>query len=109
VDESDLSLELGLSLWMRQSDLGVVGARPVLLALREALVEAAGIDIKTEPIPLCGVDPRLDVVNLGGYLRQLMARATVAAQCDASLLAERSLEQLRRRPYRFSGPASALA
>jgi hypothetical protein len=100
--ESDLRLELGLSLWMRRSGTDVEAARPAMLAMRAALVEASGIDLATEPFPLCGVDPRLDVLNLGTYLRRLMVRATTRTQCDASLLAERALERLRSGHFGFS-------
>jgi len=54
---ADLILELGLSLWMRQTATGLEDARPAMLAVRSALLNASGIDVATEPIPLCGVDP----------------------------------------------------
>jgi hypothetical protein len=54
--ESDLSLELGLSLWMRQIATEIHHVRPAMLTMRTALVEASGIDMAREPVPLCGVD-----------------------------------------------------
>jgi hypothetical protein len=79
-----------------------------MLAMRSALLTASGMDQGTEPIPLCGVDPRLDVLNLGGYLRRLMARATVRAQCDAAVMVERALVHLRSGRFR-SGGATTVA
>jgi hypothetical protein len=93
--ETDLCLELGLSIWMRQTGTDVDDARPAMLAMRSAILSASGMDLVTEPIPLCGVDPRLDVLNLGAYLRRLMARATARAQCDVAVLVERAVEHLR--------------
>jgi hypothetical protein len=90
--ETDLCLELGLSLWMRETGTGLDDAGPAMLAMRSALVLASGMDMATEPIPLRGVDPRVDVLNLGAYLRQLMTRATACAQCDAAVVVERALE-----------------
>lgn len=96
-EEKDLCLELGLSLWMRRSGTSIEEARRAMWGLRGALIEASGIDGSTEPIPLHGVDPRLDVVNLGAYLRRLIGRATARAQCDPGLLVERALGILRSR------------
>ena len=104
--EADLSLELGLSLWMRQTGTGMEDARPAMLAMRAALLNASGMDVATEPIPLCGVDPRLDVLNLGAYLRRLMARATARAHCDAALMVERALRHLRSGRFGSGGTAT---
>jgi hypothetical protein len=93
--ESNLCLELGLSLWMRQTGTMLDDAGAAMLAMRSALLLTSGMDPATEPIPLCGVDPRVDVLNLGAYLRQLVARAAARAQCDAVLLVERVVEYLR--------------
>jgi hypothetical protein len=93
--QSDLCLELGLSLWMRQTGTGLDDAGPAMLAIRSALVLTSGMDLATEPVPLCGVDPRVDVLNLGAYLRQLVVRAAARAQCDAVVMVERVVECLR--------------
>jgi hypothetical protein len=102
--ETDLCLELGLSIWMRQTATDVDEAGPAMLAMRSALLVASGMDPVTEPIPLCGVDPRLDVLNLGAYLRRLMVRATARAQCDVAVMAERAVEHLRN--ARLGRPAT---
>ncbi len=97
--ETDLCLELGLSLWMRQTATGLDDAGPAMRAMRSALLRASGLDPLTEPIPLRGVDPRLDVLTLGAYLRRLMTRATARARCDTGVMVERALEHLRRGPF----------
>ena len=50
----DLSLELGLSVWMRRSGISLEEARRALLALREHVIEACGLDPATEPVPFVG-------------------------------------------------------
>jgi hypothetical protein len=95
--EADLCLELGLSFWMRQTDTSLQDACPELLAVRTAIVEVSGMDLATEPVPLRGVDPRRDIVNLAAYLRWLLARATLHAQCDFAALVDRALLQLGTR------------
>ena len=99
--ESDLSLELGLSLWMRQTATNIQDVRPAMLTMRTALVEASGIDMAREPVPLCGVDPRLDVLNLASYLRKLVARAATQAQCNFAAIVERALGQMCSRKDRL--------
>jgi hypothetical protein len=92
---ADLSLELGLSIWMRQTHLEIDDALSAMWALRSALLKASEIDRATEPVPLYGVDPRLDVLNLAGYLKRLVARATARSPGDSALV-DRVLENLRR-------------
>jgi len=106
VDEPDLCLELGLSLWMWQTRTELHAAQPAMLAMRSALVEISGMELATEPIPLFGVDPRLDVINLDSYLIRLMARATARAHCDAALLVEKVLDRLRHGAVRNLAPVS---
>jgi hypothetical protein len=108
-DETDLCLELGLSLWMRQTGTGMEDAGPAMLAMRSALLTASGMDREIEPIPLHGVDPRVDVINLGRYLRRLMVRATARAQCDAAVMVERALEHIWSGPSRSRRTTAALA
>jgi hypothetical protein len=99
--ESDLILELGLSLWMRQTATEIHDVRPEMLTMRMALVEASGIDLAREPVPLCGVDPRLDVLNLASYLRKLVARSAAQAQCDLAAIVERALGRMCPRKDRL--------
>jgi hypothetical protein len=92
---ADLSLELRLSIWMRQTHLEIDDALPAMWALRSALLKTSEIDRATEPVPLHGVDPRLDVLNLAGYLKGLVVRATARSLGDSGLV-DRVLENLRR-------------
>jgi hypothetical protein len=84
----NLSLELGLSVWMRECGIAVQEATDVLLALRDILIEVAGFDPKREPTPFVGRSPEEDVVLLTGYLGGLLLRASVAAQCSPAVVAE---------------------
>jgi hypothetical protein len=86
--KGNLTLELGLSLWMRQCGIAVEDASDTILALRNILIEVAGFDPRREPIPFVGRSPELDLVNLTGYLSGLLLRASVAAQCSPEIVAE---------------------
>jgi hypothetical protein len=107
--ETDLYLELGLSRWMRQTGTRMDDAGPAMLSMRTAVLRASDMDQEMEPIPLYGVDPRVDLINLGSYLRRLMARATARAQCDVAVMVGRALENLRSGPFRSPRGATALA
>lgn len=103
--ESDLTLELGVSLWMRQTATDIDDAGQAMLHMRTALVRAAGMDMTHEPVPLHGVDPRRDVLNLAAYLRKLVARAAAQAQCDFAAIVERALGQMGSRKDHVFAPA----
>jgi hypothetical protein len=90
----DLSLELGLSVWMRRSGLSLEEARRGLLGLREVMIEACGLDPATEPVPFVGRAPRLDVMNLIAYLGLLLRRGASAAGLSTRALAERVMAEL---------------
>lgn len=90
----DLSLELGLSVWMRRSGLSLDEARRALLALREHMIEVCGLDPVTEPVPFVGRAPRLDVMNLISYLGLLLRRGASAAGLSTRALAERVMAEL---------------
>jgi hypothetical protein len=71
----DLSLELGISLWLRTSGTSLIEARSSLLEIRHVILEVCGLDPSTEPFPMVGRSPRSDVVNLVGYISELLRRA----------------------------------
>jgi hypothetical protein len=71
----DLSLELGVSVWLRRSGTPLLEARGRLLHIRELIIEVCGLDPATEPVPLVGRSPRHDVLSLVGYLGDLLRRA----------------------------------
>ena len=72
----DLSLELGISVWLRTSETSLIEARASLLEIRRVILEVCGIEPSTEPFPMVGRSPRSDVVNLVGYLSELLRRAS---------------------------------
>ena len=74
----DLTLELGLSVWLRRCGLSVLTARECLLGLRQVVLDACGLDPASEPVPLVGRAPRADVLALATYLADLMRRAAAA-------------------------------
>ncbi len=72
----DLSLELGISVWLRTSGTSLLQARSALLEIRQVILEVCGLDPATEPVPLVGRSPRSDVVNLVAYVSALLRRAS---------------------------------
>jgi hypothetical protein len=72
----DLSLELGISVWLRTSGTSLLQARSSLLTIRQVILEVCALDPDTEPVPLVGRSPRSDVVNLVAYLSELLRRAS---------------------------------
>jgi len=90
----DLSLELGISVWLRTSRTSLLEARGVLLDVRLAVLEVCGLDRDSEPVPLVGRSPRLDVVNLVAYLGDLLRRAAAEAGWSVRAVAERVIAAL---------------
>jgi hypothetical protein len=74
----DLSLELGISVWLWTSGTSLIAARSCLLEIRRVILEVCEFDPATEPVPLVGRSPRSDVVNLVGYISELLQRASAA-------------------------------
>ncbi len=72
----DLSLELGISVWLRTSETSLIEARSSLLEIRRVILKVCGIDQSTEPFPMVGRSPRSDIVNLVGYISELLRRAS---------------------------------
>ncbi len=90
----DLSLELGISVWVRRSGTSLIEARTLLLDIRRVVLEVCGLDAATEPIPLVGRSPRHDVVNLVSYLAVLLRRGAIQVGLGASCLIEQVLSAL---------------
>jgi hypothetical protein len=93
-DDTDLCLELGLSIWLRSSGTDLASARTTFLHLRALLVEESGLDARTEPIPLLGHAAELDLKNLAVYLGQLVERGAAQAKCDPEVLIEAVIGRL---------------
>jgi hypothetical protein len=90
----DLSLELGVSVWLRRSGTTLTEACDRLVEARAAILAACDLDPATEPVPLVGRAPRLDVVNLATYVGDLLRRAAAAVGWSVHLVAERAIAQL---------------
>ena len=90
----DLSLELGVSVWLRTSGTPLLEARGRLLQIRELIIEVCGLDPATEPVPLVGRAPRNDVLNLVGYLGDLLRRAASLSGDSVHGLARLVIAQL---------------
>ncbi len=72
----DLSLALGISIWLRTSGTSLLDARSSLLEIRRVILEVCELDLSTEPFPMVGRSPRSDVVTLVGYISDLLRRAS---------------------------------
>jgi hypothetical protein len=79
---TDLSLELGISLWLRTSGTSLLQARSSLLEIRGVILEVCSLDPATEPVPLVGRSPRSDVISLVGYISELLRRASAGLDRD---------------------------
>jgi hypothetical protein len=90
----DLSVELGLSVWLQWSGSSHDEARKTLLSLREQILSACGLDRASEPVPLVGRSTKVDLVMLAGYLGDLLSRAAHSARCTPSELARRVIAAL---------------
>jgi hypothetical protein len=78
----DLTLELGLSVWMQHHAIADDDCRSAMLAIRAALLDVAGMDARSEPIPLHGRSPEVDIANFAAYLADLFVRASAAVECE---------------------------
>ena len=90
----DLSLELGVSVWLRTSGTPLLEARGRLLFVRELIIMVGGLDPATEPVPLVGRSPRADVLNLVSYVGDLLRRAAAASGQGVQRVAERVIAEL---------------
>jgi hypothetical protein len=102
--EEDLTLTLGLSLWLHRSGTELEEARATMLEIRALLLEVGGMDRRTEPVPLFGRSDRVDVLLLASYLGDLVLRAAATARCDPQEIIDRVVTRLgppeRRSPIR---------
>jgi hypothetical protein len=87
----NLSVPLGLSLWMRRGRIRVETARDAMLQLRTALLRASGLDEKTEPVPLLVADPVAATISLTLYMDGLLQRAARMTQSSRVDIATRAL------------------
>jgi hypothetical protein len=92
--EADMCLELGISIWIRQSGIELEDARAKMLELRAVVLQVAQMDARTEPVPLLGRSSEADVLHLASYLSDLVRRAALTARCDPTVIVERALQHL---------------
>lgn len=90
----DLSIPLGLSAWIVRAAVDLPSAYDSLLSLRQVVVAAAGLDRRSEPVPLRLPDPRAALRSLGAYLYDLVGRGARHAGMEPTELAERTLALL---------------
>jgi hypothetical protein len=93
-DKKELSLELGLSVWMKRNGIAYDDCRAAMLAIRASLLEVAGMDAQTEPVPLYGRSPEIDLANFATYLADLFIRASEAVESDVPVVIGRVGEHL---------------
>ena len=91
---STLSLEFGVSAWLRRSGADWAEAQRSALALRRALVAVSVLDEATEPVPLIGRDQTLALRSLCLYLHGLLVRAAGSMDIPRGEIAEAALEAL---------------
>jgi hypothetical protein len=71
---------VGLGAWMRANSVGRNEVSAAMWSLRQALLEVAGLDKATEPVPMRTPDRARSVWIMAAYLEDLVARA--AALCS---------------------------
>jgi len=89
--QGNLSVPLGLSLWMRRGRIRVETARDAMLELRAALLRVSGLDERTEPVPLLVADPAAATISLAVYMDGLLQRAARMARTSRVDIATRAL------------------
>jgi hypothetical protein len=90
----NLTLRLCLSLWMHRGGVSIDTARNALLLLRSAIIASAGLDERTEPVPLLVADPVSAALSLVYYLDSLLRRAAYAAEMPRVEVAARTVARL---------------
>jgi hypothetical protein len=90
----DLSLELGISVWLHTSGTSLIEARSSLLQIRHVILEVCGLDPSTEPFPMVGRSPRSDVLNLVGYISELLRRASAGTGHGVDAVIQRVVAEL---------------
>jgi hypothetical protein len=91
----ELSLPFGLNAWMKRHGVGLSDTIDAVMSLRRALLTTAGLDTRSEPVPLRVADPVLFVLNLAVYLDGLVERAARALGVSRGDAADAAVELLR--------------
>jgi hypothetical protein len=96
LEAGNLTIPFGVSVWIRRSEISLSGACEALLQLRSALVEASGLDRRSEPVPLLAGDRRNAILGLAVYLDGLVERGARQAGTTRQDLARVALDLLER-------------
>lgn len=88
----DLTALMCISAWMNRAGADLCDSLQAMLKLRTAIVRAAGMDEKTEPIPLLPADAKVAALNLVRYLEELIRRASFCGDLATEQVADRALE-----------------
>jgi len=91
---STLSLEFGVSAWLRRSGADWAEAQSGVLALRRALLTVSVLDEASEPVPLIGRDQTLALRSLCLYLHGLLVRAAGSMEISREEMAAAALEAI---------------
>jgi hypothetical protein len=94
LDPGNLTFLLGVSVWIKRSDIDLGGACDALLHLRSALLDVSGLDRRSEPVPLLAGDRRTSILGLAVYLDGLVERGARMAGTTRLALAQAALELL---------------
>jgi hypothetical protein len=92
--QTNLSLDLRISAWMRRSQFNFEEAQRVMCALRTAILEAAQMDPGSEPVPLTGRSTEADLLSWATYLTGLIDRAARIGRWDAGRVLESTIRHL---------------
>jgi hypothetical protein len=92
IRSDDLTALLCISAWMNQAGAELEDCLRSMLLLRTALVRAAGMDERTEPVPLLPPDEKVAALNLARYLEDLVRRASIVAGMPEQAVAARAIE-----------------
>jgi len=92
ISSDDLTGLMYLSAWMNLAGAELADTLDAMLRLRTAIVRAAEMDERTEPVPLLPGDPKVAALNLVRYLEDLFRRASVSRDLRPEEVAGRALE-----------------
>jgi hypothetical protein len=92
--ETDAALEMRLSTWMRQAEVEVAEALDAMVLARGAILQAGDMDPRTEPIPLTGRSPEVDLLAWANYLASLLERAAASMRCETRVIVKRTIRHL---------------
>lgn len=94
IASGDLISLMSLSAWMSQAGADPADSLDAMLLLRRALVDVAGLDSHSEPVPLLPADEKVAMVNLARYLEDLICRASTCDGCSPGEICDRALDSL---------------